>query len=109
MAAIPTQALPLPGGSDGTGVRVHPLRTAEMLAPPAFLQRPGGPLGLLRGLGLHVPRARWIRLPIPCFLVEHPTAGPFLVDTGLHASVATDPAENLGRVAKALYSIDMQE
>jgi glyoxylase-like metal-dependent hydrolase (beta-lactamase superfamily II) len=46
-------------------------------------------------------------LPIPAFLVEHPGAGPFLVDTGLHASVAADPAENLGRVAKALYSIDM--
>jgi glyoxylase-like metal-dependent hydrolase (beta-lactamase superfamily II) len=78
-----------------------------MLAPPAFLQRPGGPGGLLRGLGIHIPRSRWITLPIPSFLVEHPEAGPFLVDTGLHASVAADPAENLGRVAKALYSIDM--
>src|SRR3954471_15347458 len=108
MTAIPTEALPLPGGHDGAGVRVHPLRTANMLAPPAFLQRPSGPGGLLRGLGVHVPRSRWITLPIPCFLVEHPQAGPFLVDTGLHASVASDPAENLGRVAKALYSIDMQ-
>ena len=27
-------------------------------------------------------------LPIPAFLVEHPTAGPILVDTGLHAQVA---------------------
>jgi N-acyl homoserine lactone hydrolase len=108
MTAIPTEALPLPGGHDGAGVRVHPLRTANMLAPPAFLQRPSGPGGLLRGLGVHVPRSRWITLPIPCFLVEHPQAGPFLVDTGLHASVASDPAENLGRVAKALYTIDMQ-
>ena len=107
MTAIDTQSLPLPGGRDGAGVRVHPLRTANMLAPPAFLQRPGGPGGLLRGLGVHIPRSRWITLPIPCFLVEHPEAGPFLVDTGLHASVATDPAENLGRVANALYSIDM--
>jgi glyoxylase-like metal-dependent hydrolase (beta-lactamase superfamily II) len=108
MAAVPTLSLPLPGGSDGAGVRVHPLRTANMLAPPAFLERPGGPGGLLRGLGIHVPRSRWITLPIPCFLVEHPEAGPFLVDTGLHASVAADPAENLGRAAKALYTIDMQ-
>ena len=46
-------------------------------------------------------------LPIPCFLVEHPQAGPFLVDTGLHASVADDPAENLGRVAKLIYRINM--
>jgi glyoxylase-like metal-dependent hydrolase (beta-lactamase superfamily II) len=107
MTAIPTEALPLPGGREGAGVRVHPLRTANMLAPPAFLQRPGGPGGLLRGLGIHIPRSRWITLPIPSFLVEHPEAGPFLVDTGLHASVAADPAENLGRVAKALCSIDM--
>jgi N-acyl homoserine lactone hydrolase len=107
MTAIPTEALPLPGGREGAGVRVHPLRTANMLAPPAFLQRPGGPGGLLRGLGIHIPRSRWITLPIPSFLVEHPQAGPFLVDTGLHASVAADPAENLGRVAKALFSIDM--
>jgi N-acyl homoserine lactone hydrolase len=108
MDAIPTATLPLPGGRDGAGVRVHPLRTAQMLSPPALLQRPGGPAWLLRGLGLHIPRARWLTLPIPCFLVEHPQAGPFLVDTGLHASVAADPAENLGRAAKLLYSIDMQ-
>jgi N-acyl homoserine lactone hydrolase len=106
-AAIPTESLPLAGGREGAGVRVHPLRTANMLAPPAFLSRPSGPGGLLRGLGIHIPRSRWITLPIPAFLVEHPNAGPFLIDTGLHASVATDPAENLGRVAKALYSIDM--
>jgi glyoxylase-like metal-dependent hydrolase (beta-lactamase superfamily II) len=108
MAAIPTQVLPLPGGSDGAGVRVHPLRTANMLSPPALLQRPAGPAWLLRGLGLHIPRSRWLTLPIPCFLVEHPEAGPFLVDTGLHASVAADPAENLGRASKLLYSIDME-
>ena len=107
MPPIPTQALPLPGGRDGAGVRVHPLRTANMLAPPDFLQRPRGPLWQLRGLGVHVPRSRWMTLPIPCFLVEHPEAGSFLLDTGLHASVADDPAENLGRVAKLLYTIDM--
>ena len=107
MAAIPTESLPLDGGRDGAGVRVHPLRTADMLSPPALLERPGGPGWLLRGLGLHIPRSRWITLPIPCFLIEHPEAGPFLVDTGMHASVAADPAENLGRLAKVLYSIDM--
>jgi N-acyl homoserine lactone hydrolase len=103
----PATVLPLAGGRDGAGVRVHPLRTANMLAPPDFLQRPGGPLWQLRGLGAHIPRSKWMTLPIPCFLVEHPGAGPFLVDTGLHASVADDPAENLGRVAKLLYSIEM--
>src|SRR4051794_5569901 len=107
MAAIPTESLPLPGGREGAGVRVHPLRTANMLSPPALLQRPAGPGWLLRGLGLHIPRSRWITLPIPCFLVEHPQAGAFMVDTGLHASVAADPRPNLGRLGKALYTIDM--
>jgi N-acyl homoserine lactone hydrolase len=104
---IPTQALPLAGGREGAGVRVHPLRTANMLAPPNFLQRPTGPLWQLRGLGLQAPRSKWMTLPIPCFLVEHPEAGPFLVDTGLHASVADDPAQSLGRAAKLIYKIDM--
>jgi glyoxylase-like metal-dependent hydrolase (beta-lactamase superfamily II) len=108
MNAIPAQTLPLPGGREGAGVRVHPLRTAEMRSPPALLRRPSGPAWLLRGLGLHIPRSRWLTLPIPCFLIEHPEAGPFLVDTGLHASVAADPAENLGTAAKLLYAIDMQ-
>jgi glyoxylase-like metal-dependent hydrolase (beta-lactamase superfamily II) len=35
--------------------------------------------------------------PIPCFLIRHPSAGLILVDTGLHPSVASDPAKNLGR------------
>lgn len=39
-----------------------------------------------------------VQVPIPAFLVEHPDAGPVLVDTGLHASVATNPRANLGRV-----------
>jgi glyoxylase-like metal-dependent hydrolase (beta-lactamase superfamily II) len=104
---IPSQSLPFDGGRAGAGVRVHPLRSADMLAPPRFLQRPDGPLWLLRGLGAHVPRSKWMTIPIPCYLVEHPEAGPFLVDTGLHASVADDPAANLGRVAKLMYSIRM--
>ena len=104
---IPSQSLPFDGGRAGAGVRVHPQRSADMLAPPRFLQRPDGPLWLLRGLGAHVPRSKWMTIPIPCFLVEHPEAGPFLVDTGLHASVADDPAANLGRVAKLMYSIRM--
>jgi N-acyl homoserine lactone hydrolase len=108
MTAVPSESLPLARGREGAGVRVHPLRTANMLSPPALLQRPDGPAWLLRGLGLHIPRSRWLTLPIPCFLVEHPDAGPFLIDTGLHASVASDPAPNLGKVAKLLYSIDME-
>lgn len=92
------------------GVRVHPLMTARMKAPPAFYERPGGPLpvGLVRGMGLHVPRSKWFWLPIPAFLIEHPSAGPILVDSGLHEQVATDVGAALGRPAKLLFTIDMQ-
>lgn len=92
------------------GVRVHPLMTARMKAMPAFYERPGGPkpLGLLRGMGLHVPRSKWFWLPIPAFLVEHPEAGPVLVDAGLHEQVATDVGAALGRLGKLMFTIDMQ-
>jgi glyoxylase-like metal-dependent hydrolase (beta-lactamase superfamily II) len=100
--------LPLAGGAPGATVRVHPLRTAQMKAMPDFYSRPRGPLGTLRGFGLHIPRSRWFWVPIPAFLVEHPQAGPILVDTGLHELTATDVGAALGRAAKLAFTIDMQ-
>ena len=99
-----------PPGASTEGVRVHPLQTARMKAMPDFWQRPGGPkpLAIAKGFGLHIPRSRWVWLPIPAFLVEHPTAGPFLVDAGLHEQVATDVGAALGRMAKLAFIIDMQ-
>jgi N-acyl homoserine lactone hydrolase len=96
----PLQA-PLPGGAEGATVRLHPLLTAEMLSPPALADRPGGPLATLRGAGLHLPRSHWYWLPIPAFLIEHPGAGPVLVDSGLHGSVTEDPKRSLGPVIAA--------
>src|ERR671937_1243098 len=93
--------LPLPGGREGAGVTVTPFCTAEILSPPRFYQRPSGPLSLPRGLLAR--RSRWFWVPIPCFLVEHPGAGPFLIDTGLHPSVGMEPAENLGRMGARMF------
>ncbi len=89
-APVPTPLTePLPGGSEGATVRVHPLLAGEMLAPPAYVDRRAGKLGLPRDLlgGLLTPRKRWIWLPIPMFLIEHPSAGPLMVDTGFHPSL----------------------
>jgi N-acyl homoserine lactone hydrolase len=98
-AAEPQPAeLPLPGGRDGASVRLTPLLTGECLGPPAWRHREEGRLAGLRALGIGVPRERWVRVPFPAFLVEHPAAGPLLVDTGLHPSVAAAPRENLGRL-----------
>ena len=94
--------LPLAGGREGATVRLHPLRSGELRTPPEYLDRRPGPLGGVRGYAsLLGPRKGWIALPVPAFLVEHPTAGPLLVDTGLHPSVADDPRGELGRYIDA--------
>ncbi len=89
--------LPLPGRRDGATVRVRPLRCGEVLLPPRALDRPSGPLSRLRGIGLTTPRSRWSWVPVPVFLVEHPTAGRLLIDTGFHASVQDGARTSLGR------------
>jgi N-acyl homoserine lactone hydrolase len=38
-------------------------------------------------------------VPVPAFLIRHPSAGAILVDTGLHPSIATDPRANFGATA----------
>ena len=40
-----------------------------------------------------------LRAPVPCYLIDHPR-GKVLFDTGLHRSLATDPAGRLGFLAK---------
>src|SRR5690349_18788083 len=78
--------LPLPGGSPGATVRVSPMRCGEILIPPRALDPPGGPAVQLR-VGLSARRSSWTPIPVPVFLVEHPSAGPLLIDTGFHRSV----------------------
>jgi glyoxylase-like metal-dependent hydrolase (beta-lactamase superfamily II) len=87
----------LPGGKKGATVRVHPICTGELHSPPALIDKPSGRLASVRiarsALG---PRGGWDWLPIITFLIEHPTAGAVLVDTGLHPSVAQGVAGNFG-------------
>ncbi|MDX6698082.1 MAG: N-acyl homoserine lactone hydrolase [Solirubrobacteraceae bacterium] len=83
-------------------MRLHPLLSGEMHAPRGLLEAPSGPLRLVRGLEIGRSREDWLWLPIPAFLVEHPGAGPFLVDTGLHPSVALDPHQSFGSIAGRL-------
>ena len=100
--------LPLSGGVEGAGVRAHAMRTARMLAMPHFFQRPKGPLSTLRGLGLLTPKSKYTPVPIPAYLVEHPGAGPVLIDTGLPRVVAEEGARALGRAFAAAYTIEME-
>ena len=103
-AAEPRPAeLPLRGGKDGATVRLHPLLCARMIAPPAFLERVEGRMGRLKAMGVRVPREEWRQIPVIAFLVEHPTAGPVLVDTGFHPAVAVDQKQALGSLGGMLF------
>jgi glyoxylase-like metal-dependent hydrolase (beta-lactamase superfamily II) len=103
-AAEPQPAeLPLPGGQDGAKVRLHPLLTATVHGPPAWFLREEGRFAWRKALGLGVPKDEWLTSPIQAFLLEHPRAGPVLVDTGFHGSVAVTPRSNLGGFGAILY------
>jgi N-acyl homoserine lactone hydrolase len=87
---------PLAGGTPGASVVVEPLIAGHVDFPLAMMVSPGGrflTLRLLRALlGSSPPNV----VPVPAFLIRHPSAGAILVDTGLHPSIATDGKENFG-------------
>jgi N-acyl homoserine lactone hydrolase len=88
---------PLAGGRAGATVTVEPLKVGEFQVPPAYLEG-ANRLTALRMLGIGVPRSKWHWIPVPAFVIRHPSVGVFVVDTGLHPSVVAKPAENLGRL-----------
>jgi N-acyl homoserine lactone hydrolase len=89
---------PLAGGTPGATVAVEPIVAGRVDFPQATMESPGGRFvtlkvlrAILRGRPPHV-------VPVPAFLIRHPSAGAVLVDTGLHPSIATGGSENLGRL-----------
>lgn len=106
MHAEPQPAsLPLPGGSEGATVRLHPLLVATGMGPSAYFHREDGRLAGLRALGVG---GESVEVPYQAFLVEHPSAGLILIDTGFHPSVAVDPKQNLGRIGARIFSPEME-
>jgi N-acyl homoserine lactone hydrolase len=102
--------LPLPGGNSGATVRLRPLLTGTSLSPRAWLLREEARFAWRKALGIGVPRSELVEFPIVAFCVEHPGAGPLLIDTGLHPSVATAPRESLGRIgSRSFRAIRMRE
>jgi N-acyl homoserine lactone hydrolase len=97
---------PLEGGREGATVVLNPLLCAQVLSPPGFMALEGGRLSAL--LALRRPKREWQKLPIVSFLVEHPGAGPFLIDTGFHPSVAVDPKQSLGPFFGRTWNVDMK-
>jgi glyoxylase-like metal-dependent hydrolase (beta-lactamase superfamily II) len=86
---------PLAGGTPGASVAVEPIVAGHVDFAREMMVSPGGrflTLKLARALlggGSNV-------VPVPAFLIRHPSAGAILVDTGLHPSIATDGKENFG-------------
>lgn len=77
----------MPAPSDVT-VRLHPLLGGTAAWPEAWAHRAAGPLRPLRAIGVG---SRTLKIPLPAFLVEHPSAGPVLIDAGLHPSMSFGP------------------
>jgi N-acyl homoserine lactone hydrolase len=100
---------PLAGGTPGATVTVEPLIAGHSVFPVPMMESPGGrflTLKLLRALLSGKPERT---IPVPAFLVRHPSAGAILVDTGLHPSIATDGGdENFGTVAKRFGKPQLQ-
>jgi glyoxylase-like metal-dependent hydrolase (beta-lactamase superfamily II) len=99
---------PLAGGTPGATVVVEPLIAGDVDFPQEMMVSPGGrflTLRLLRALlGSREPNV----VPVPAFLVRHPSAGAILVDTGLHPSVATDGKENFGGLGNRIGKPSLQ-
>jgi glyoxylase-like metal-dependent hydrolase (beta-lactamase superfamily II) len=98
---------PLAGGTPGATVTVEPIVAGRVTWPQTMMERPGGrfeTLKLLRALLTGQPAAT---VPVPAFLIRHPSAGAILVDTGLHPSIATDGKENFGGLGARIGKPDL--
>jgi len=87
---------PLAGGTRGATVAVEPLIAGHVDFAREMMVDPGG-----RFVTAKLAKALFLGsdsnvVPVPAFLIRHPSAGAILVDTGLHPSIATDPRENFG-------------
>jgi N-acyl homoserine lactone hydrolase len=90
---------PLAGGEPGARVAVEPMVAGHCDFPLALMVDPGGSYRSLTILRALIGRRKPHVIPIPAFLIRHPSAGAILVDTGLHPSIATDGRENFGGAA----------
>jgi N-acyl homoserine lactone hydrolase len=93
---------PLAGGTPGATVVVEPIIAGHVDFPQAMMVSPGGPFLTLKLLRALLGRRPANVIPVPTFLIRHPSAGAILVDTGLHPSVATDAKENFGSLGNRI-------
>lgn len=90
---------PLPGGQAGATVAVEPLIAGHVDFPRAAMVDQGGSFKTLRLARAITSAKQALSVPVPAFLIRHPSVGPILVDTGLHPSIASGGSENFGGLA----------
>ena len=90
---------PLAGGTRGATVVVEPLIAGHVDFAREMMVKPDGRFTTAKLLRALVIGSKSNVIPIPAYLVRHPSAGAILVDTGLHPSIATDPKGNFGALA----------
>ena len=83
-------------------VTVHAIETASVAIPRDYVFRPGGPriAGVARVLR---PGAAKVTCPCVAFVVQHPSEGVILVDTGMHADAATDLRGDFGPAMSLMF------
>lgn len=90
---------PLAGGQPDATVAVEPLVAGHVELPRSAMVDPGGSFKTLRLARAMSSAKQAETIPVPAFLIHHPTVGPVLVDTGLHPSITSGGSENFGGVA----------
>jgi N-acyl homoserine lactone hydrolase len=98
--------LPLPGGKTDATVTIQPLLCAVMRGPRGWFERVPGRMAPLKAIGVGVSQEDVVDVPIVSFLLEHPSAGLVLVDTGFHHVVAEgnsrERSRNLGALGRLM-------
>lgn len=70
--------------------RVRLIRTGTIAMPRGYVYR-GEASGRLAAVGVRAPASEMIDSPLGAALIEHPTAGPVLVDTGMQTDNRLGP------------------
>jgi N-acyl homoserine lactone hydrolase len=77
-----------------------------MRSPRGWFERAPGPLAGLKAIGVGVAADDLIDVPVVAFLLEHPSTGLVLVDTGFQRAIAAgtsrERARNLGPVGRVM-------
>lgn len=82
---------------------MRPLLAGEIRISDHFARCPDGALGPWRGMVSQLLRRDLHWAPVPVWLVEHPTQGPIVIDTGYAADAGHRPARTLGPATGVLF------